>query len=92
MHRGDSDAVNPNFWRKLVSSDPASLVAKGTAIFAVRTLLLQVLGFKAHRAEVSFTDDPTLEEVFSRLEQLGDGLGRLEFLARLVLDLSGRSR
>jgi hypothetical protein len=71
-HRDDSDAQNPNFWRKLVTSPPECKVAKGTALFAVRTLLLQTLGFKGHRIEVNFDDDPIpLEDMFSRLEQLG---------------------
>jgi hypothetical protein len=70
-HRGDSDAQNPAFWRRLITSPPECKVAKNTAVFAIRTLLLQTVGFKGHRADITFSDDPTLEEMFSRLEQLG---------------------
>jgi hypothetical protein len=67
----ESDAQNPLFWKRLVSSPPETFIAKGTAVFVIRVLLTQVMGFKGRRLEVAFTDNPTLEEMFSRLKQLG---------------------
>jgi hypothetical protein len=75
-HRGDSDAQNPLFWRTLVSSSPESKITKTTAVFVIRTLLLQTLGFKANRITVNFADDPvTLGDMFGLLEKLGGPAG-----------------
>jgi hypothetical protein len=72
-HR-DTDERNPAFWRRLVTSNPESLVAKDTAVFAVRTLLLRTLGYKAHRAQIDFAEDPvTVEDLFDQLERLCGG-------------------
>jgi hypothetical protein len=75
-HQGDSDAQNTAFWKKLITSNPESLVAKETAVFAVRTLLLQTLGYKAHRAQINFADDPvTVGDMFDLLEKLSGPAG-----------------
>jgi hypothetical protein len=82
-HQGDADARNQNFWRGLVS-DPQSLVAKETAIFAIRMLLLQTQGYKAHRAEISFDHDPvTVEELFGTLERLLGGAAGWQLAQKL---------
>jgi hypothetical protein len=64
------------FWRTLVSSDPEALVAKQTAIFAIRIILLELQGLKAHRAEIEFDCDPvTLGDLFALLEKLSGPSG-----------------
>jgi hypothetical protein len=74
-HR-ESDADNPGFWSALTSSDPARKVARQTAEFAVRTLLVQVAGYKGHRTQITFDHDPvTIEELFDRLEKLCGAAG-----------------
>jgi hypothetical protein len=68
----ENDAQNPAFWRRLVTSPPECKIAKNTAVFAARTLLQQVMGYRANRMEVVFTDDPvTVEDLFALLEKLG---------------------
>jgi hypothetical protein len=75
-HRdGDSDQ-DQGFWRRLVSAAPESKVARRTAVFAVRWLLAQTIGYKAHRTEINFTEDPTtVEDLFATLERLSGGAG-----------------
>jgi hypothetical protein len=69
-HR-DGDEKRPGFWQVLVESDPQSPVAKQTAIFAIRSILLELQGLKAHRAEIEFGDDPVrLGDLFALLEKL----------------------
>jgi hypothetical protein len=85
------DERNRSFWRMLVSSDPGLLVAKETAIFAIRTLLTQVIGFKVNRVRIDFSSDPvTLGDLFSLLEKLsGAGGWQLaQKLGGLLTDLS----
>jgi len=41
-----------------VDSGPKRKVSKETAVFAIRTILLQVKGFKGHRAQIDFEHDP----------------------------------
>jgi hypothetical protein len=41
----------------LVSSNPESLVAKETAEFAIRVLLVQTQGFRGHRMKIDFGGD-----------------------------------
>ena len=68
------DEKRQAFWRTLVNSDPESLVSKETAVFAIRTLLVQLQGFKAHRARIDFDRDPvTLGDLFAMLEKLCGG-------------------
>jgi hypothetical protein len=68
------DEKRPAFWHALVTSDPQTPVARETAIFAIRVLLVQTIGYKAHRTEVAFSDDPvTVEELFGTLERLCGG-------------------
>jgi hypothetical protein len=75
-HQGDSDAQNTAFWKKLITSNPESLVAKETAVFAVRTLLQQTQGYKAHRAQIAFGDDPiTLGDLFELARKAGRPCG-----------------
>jgi hypothetical protein len=48
--------------------------AKETAVFAIRTLLAQLMGYKGRRMQIDFDSDPiTVEELFSRLEKLYGG-------------------
>ncbi|PYK18093.1 MAG: hypothetical protein DME55_07690 [Verrucomicrobia bacterium] len=83
-HR-DGDENSQAFWRILVSARPERLIAKDTAEFAVRTLLSQTLGYKAHRMEIDFGGDPvTLEEMFSRLEELCGGSSCWQAAQRLA--------
>jgi hypothetical protein len=73
-HRGESDVQNQGFWRTLVTSSPESKVARETAIFAIRQLLMQTLGYKAHRMQINFANDPTtVEDLFATLERLSGG-------------------
>jgi hypothetical protein len=70
------DERNQSFWRMLVRGDPGLPVAKETAIFAIRTLLTQVIGFKATRTRIDFADDPvTLGDLFDLLGKLGGAGG-----------------
>jgi hypothetical protein len=70
----ETDATNPGFWSALVSSSRERKVVKGTAVFAIRTLLTQIAGYKGHRAQITFDHDPvTIEELFDRLERLCGG-------------------
>jgi hypothetical protein len=72
----DGDEKRPAFWRMLVNSDPQSLIAKETAIFAIRIILLELQGLKARRAEIDFAGDPvTLGEMFALLEKLSGSAG-----------------
>jgi hypothetical protein len=60
----------------LVTSDPQSLVSRETAMFAVRAILMQLQGFKAHRAQINFDSNPTtLGDLFEKLERLCGGVG-----------------
>ena len=62
---------NQGFWRTLVTSSPESKVARETAIFAIRQLLMQTLGYKAHRMQINFANDPiTVEDLFATLEPI----------------------
>jgi hypothetical protein len=71
-HRNEDDARDQNFWKRLVQSDPEkALVKKETAIFAIRTILVELMGFKAHRTAIDFKTDPvSLGDLFSLLEKL----------------------
>jgi hypothetical protein len=74
-HR-ETDAQNPGSWHALVGSAPKRKVARATAVFALRTILVQVQGFKAHRAQITFDNDPvTIAELFDRLEKLSGPAG-----------------
>jgi hypothetical protein len=45
-----------------------------TAIFAIRMLLVQTIGYKAHRTQIDFGDDPvTVGDLFALLEKLSGG-------------------
>jgi hypothetical protein len=60
--------------RRFGSCDPQTPVARETAIFAIRVLLVQTIGYKAHRTEIAFSNDPvTVEELFGTLEKLCGG-------------------
>lgn len=70
------DEKNQAFWHALVSTDPQTLVAKATAIFAIRNILLELQGLKAHRTEIDFRGDPvTLDDLFALLEKLSGPSG-----------------
>jgi hypothetical protein len=70
----EGDEKRREFWKTLVTSNPQSLVAKETAILAIRTLLLELQGFKAHRAQINFDHDPvTAGDLFDKLEKLCGG-------------------
>ena len=57
-----------------MDSGPKRKVSKETAVFAIRTILLQVKGFKGHRAQIDFEHDPvTVGELFDKLERLCRG-------------------
>lgn len=74
-HR-DGDERSQAFWHALVSSDPQTPVARETATFAIRALLLELQGLRAHRVEIEFRDDPVrLEEMFGMLEKLSGPSG-----------------
>jgi hypothetical protein len=78
------DEQSATFWKLLVSSDPQSLVARKTAIFAVRELLVHLMGFKAHRMSIDFTRDPvTVGDLFALLERLRDGAGGWQLAQKL---------
>ena len=72
-HR-EGDEKNQNFWRQLVVASPQTLISKETAEFSIRQLLVQTVGYKAHRMAIDFDHDPiTVEGLFSRLEKLCGG-------------------
>jgi hypothetical protein len=62
--------------KRIFTTSELGRFPRETAIFAIRTLLLQTLGFKGHRAEVNFADDPVpLGDLFDLLEKLGGPAG-----------------
>jgi hypothetical protein len=71
-HR-DGDEKRESFWKMLVSSDQQTPVARETAI---RVLLVQTIGYKAHSTKIAFSDNPiTVEELFAKLEKLCGATG-----------------
>jgi hypothetical protein len=78
------DEKSPAFWHALVSSNPESKVAKETAVFAIRTLLIELQGFKAHRVQINFDSEPvTVGELFDKLERLCSGAAGWQLAQRL---------
>src|ERR1700741_1661606 len=79
------DAQNPGFWHALVGSASERKVANETAIFAIRTLLTQVIGYKARRAQIDFDRDPiTVEDLFTTLEKLCGGAAGWQLAQKLA--------
>jgi hypothetical protein len=78
------DEENRAFWRTLVSSDPQCLISKETAMFAVRAILMQLQGLKAHRTQNNFGSDPvSVEEMFGELEKLCGGASGWQLAQKL---------
>ena len=74
------------FWRILVSSDLQSLVSKDTAVFTLRAILVlvQVIGYRAHRMSIDFTSAPvTVGDPFALLERLCGGAGGWQLAQKL---------
>jgi hypothetical protein len=71
------DEKRASFWRTLVSSDPEkTLVARETATFVCRTILAEVLGYRASGAKIEFKDDPLrLCDVLGAIDKLCEGPG-----------------
>jgi hypothetical protein len=72
----DGDEKRKEFWRALVNAHPENFVARETAVFVVRSILMPLTGYKRRLLEIDFANHPTtVEDLFTRLEQLAGPVG-----------------
>jgi hypothetical protein len=73
--RRAGDEKRQAFWKMLVRSDPEkALVTRETAIFVCRTVLAEVLGYRATGLKIEFKDNPVrLSDVLGAIDKLCDG-------------------
>jgi hypothetical protein len=71
------DEKRQSFWKAIVNTDPEkALVARETALFVCRTILVEVLGYRAAGVKVEFSDDPVrLSDVLGAIDKLCEGPG-----------------
>jgi hypothetical protein len=78
------DEKRQSLWRLLVGGNPEkSIVAKATATFVCRTILAEVLGYRAAGVKVEFSDDPVrLCDLLGAIDKLCEGPGGWQLMRR----------